>query len=411
MATYVEDIIQALKNLGGEAKLADIYDEVDRIRTVPQTKNWKFNISGIIGNHCSDSSRFLGKDYFRKVGNGIYALRDLDSVNSTPIDQLPKRDLNKKNISIPDSFEVIANTLRTIKEYRGYSNPGSEDWITYIHEFFHILGFDTEKQESRLVLLKAIGVENDVKAVVDVILPGENFLEMSPGIKWESHLRYEAHYYHTNWGVLFSGLQLKVINFNNPLVQTPLYWPDMDNIIEQEKFDSFFPIFKLFLEVKGMQPGYRHTPETLRKIKKGIDPKEPRSTSLRGNSDKTLVVQFIENVLHQRFGDGFKNVWGYMYESSSEIVYFQNCNVDTDQWWYRVKGKPRRALASSNKKVWLCLTNIPRKTAYIIPMKTVEEQVIVSQYVRDELEITIYPLRSVWHQLKKWNIEKYLHTF
>jgi hypothetical protein len=414
MATYVEDIIQALKNLGGQAKLADIYDEVDRIRTVPQTKNWKFNISGIIGNHCPDSSRFLGREYFRKVGNGFYALSDRDSLSSPRKEPSLKRNLIKNNNSIPESFETIANILKTIKEYRDYSTPGSEDWITYIQDFFHILGFNTEKQESRLVLLKEIGVENEVKAVVDILLPGENFLEISPGIKWESHLRYEAHYYHTNWGILFNGLQLKVIDFDNTTEQARLDWPNLDEIITQENPDGFFPVFKIFSGIKGNKQEYSKKPQATGEIKRGTRKKETRIVTAKKNPDKEPVVQFVEKVLHEHFGGGFRKIRGFMYESASEIVYFQNSKVDRPdkkEWWYRVVGKTRKVFASSNKKVWLCLTNIPTKTAYIIPMQDVEKQARASHWERDDLEISIYFHQFVWHQLGKWNIEKYRHTF
>jgi hypothetical protein len=35
MSTWVEDIVTALTNLGGEAKLKDIYDEVEKVRPSP----------------------------------------------------------------------------------------------------------------------------------------------------------------------------------------------------------------------------------------------------------------------------------------------------------------------------------------------------------------------------------------
>ncbi len=407
MATYVEDIIQALKNLGGQAKLEQIYDEVKRIRTVPQTKNWKFNISGIIGNHCSDSTRFQGKDYFRRVDSGIYALRNQDGVSLTQPVQSIKNARKPYKFSIPESFETVSNILRTIKEYRDYYDPASTEWIEYIREFFHVMGFSTEELDSRHIFLKDMGVNNTPKAIVGIILPGENFEEIGPGINWETHLLFAANYYHVEWGILINGLQLKVFNFGEQKDQSPHFWPDLDGIIEHEKLDSFFTIYKVFSFIKGYRKGSDRRQDTRSKTK--VIPQKPdRGIKFpNGSTQVDSVQQFVQRVLKQRFGDGFsKGGRGYMFESNSEIVYFQNSNVDKDQFWYRVLKNARQFLASSKKQTWLCLTNIPKKIVYIFLMKAVEAQAKYSGWKRDELEITIYPQRSWWHQLE-WDIEEY----
>ncbi len=75
MATWVEDIVQALRNLGGQATLNQIYDEVKRIRTEPLPANYQASIRERIEAHSSDSASFKGKDFFRKVAKGVWALR------------------------------------------------------------------------------------------------------------------------------------------------------------------------------------------------------------------------------------------------------------------------------------------------------------------------------------------------
>jgi hypothetical protein len=54
MATWVEDIVQALRNLGGQATLNQIYDEVKRIRTEPLPANYQASIRERIEAHSSD---------------------------------------------------------------------------------------------------------------------------------------------------------------------------------------------------------------------------------------------------------------------------------------------------------------------------------------------------------------------
>jgi len=251
MTTYVDDIIQALRNLGGKARLEDIYEEVRRIRTVPQTKNWKFNISGIIGNHCSDSSRFLGKDYFEKVDTGTYALRDLTEVNPSHKGKQTIMTTKKNDFELPQSFETISNTLRTIKDYRDYTDPSSPSWHEYIREFFHIMGFSTEELDMRHLFLKEMGADAVSRAIVGIVFPGENFDELAPEMKWESHLHYASSYYSIAWGILTNGLSLKIFDFENKWEQPSLFWPEFDEIIEEQKLDRFFPVYRVFSCIRG----------------------------------------------------------------------------------------------------------------------------------------------------------------
>ena len=144
MTTYVEDITQALVNLGGQAKLDDIYNEVQRIRTVPLPKYWLANIRGIIENNCSDSTRFLGKEHFHKVDRGTYGLIGQgDNKRLIPAQNKDKPKQKPHIYTVSDSMEIISNTLRTIKEYREYSDPNSPTWMEYLKKIFHVLGFQT----------------------------------------------------------------------------------------------------------------------------------------------------------------------------------------------------------------------------------------------------------------------------
>lgn len=303
MATYVEDIIQALKNLGGQARLEEIYDEVNRIRTVHQTKNWKFNISGIIGNHCSDSTRFLGKEYFRKVGKGTYALRDQTGIKTPTVNAPVKAKRAHNPFPLSESFETISNILRTIKEYRDYSDPASSEWIEYIQEFFHVMGFSTEKQEARLLFLRDMGSTDSPNAIVGIIYPGENFEEIVNGLKWENYILLAANYYQVEWGILIDGLQLKVFNYGGQKDQPPYSWPDLDWIVEQEKLDSFFTIYKVFSF-----------------IKKGAIEKQPQGN----RKPKVVVKQFNSTNMPNGLSD-ILNVCKEMSENGND--YNRACEV------------------------------------------------------------------------------------
>ncbi|MEZ9388348.1 HNH endonuclease [Vibrio lentus] len=78
MSSWEDDIVQALKNLGGVANYDDIHDEIEKIRSnLPTT--WKAVIRRRIQDLSSDSDGFKnGKDLFYSVnglGGGVWGLR------------------------------------------------------------------------------------------------------------------------------------------------------------------------------------------------------------------------------------------------------------------------------------------------------------------------------------------------
>jgi hypothetical protein len=83
MSTYgkirwVDDVKDALCQLGGAAALHEIYKQVRRIRreggrSTPTTL--EATIRRTIEDHSSDSDNFRGDDIFKKVSRGYWALR------------------------------------------------------------------------------------------------------------------------------------------------------------------------------------------------------------------------------------------------------------------------------------------------------------------------------------------------
>jgi len=263
MATWVEDIVQALKNLGGQAHRKQILEEVKRIRKEPLPERIAEVIQRTIQDHSSDSTGFRGNDLFRKVGNGVWALREKGDVetltgapqhvvSSQPVLSAPKQKPTiPHNYLPPESFEEIANILRTIKQYRDYQHPDSSTWKEYVDEFFHVLGFSTDEKNQRLMTLSFMGTNHTPKAIVCYIKPGENFEEITPGLEWESYLFYAAKFHQVEWGVLTDGLQLKIVHFKDQDNMQPSYWPDLDGIVCQEKLDTFCTVYKVFSFIKG----------------------------------------------------------------------------------------------------------------------------------------------------------------
>ena len=152
-----------------------------------------------------------------------------------------------------ESFETIENYLKTIKEYRDYAHPNSPEWPTYIDEFFHVLGFQTEQKTPRLISLGDMGAKDAPKALVMIISPGDNFDETAQQLDWCSQLFFATNFYHVSWGIITNGLAMKVLDFRKTDYQTKYFWANLDGIIQEERMDSFFAIYKILALISGVK--------------------------------------------------------------------------------------------------------------------------------------------------------------
>ena len=198
------------------------------------------------------------------------------------------------NFSLPDSFETIANFLKTIKEYRDYAHPDTPEWVEYIQEFFHVLGFHTEQIASRLISLNDIGTQNTPKALVMLIAPGENFDEIIPTLDWLSYLFYAANYHHVNWGILTNGIEMRVFDFKRKDYKQTFFLANLDGIVQDGRLDSFFTIYKIFSYMRGRKG---ESLSTQRKPRKSTQPASPRSSEYdlsfhTSNSTDEIVLVF-----------------------------------------------------------------------------------------------------------------------
>lgn len=250
MATMVEDIIQALRNLGGHASLTGLYNEIERMRITPLTKQWKANVRGLLQTYSSDSRGYKGgKDYFYRTSLG-WGVRDSFSEHTAPDYPSQQTTPSINNISA-ETFESISNTFRTIKEYRDYANPNSlASWQDYVQELFHLLGFSTEHLDSRLFAIKDMGAQHPIALMV-YIQPGEDLEQAGPGVHWEFYLQCAASYHQVQWGILTNGLMLKVIRYKVRATEVYADWPEFDAVIVEEKIDTFFAIHKVFATIKS----------------------------------------------------------------------------------------------------------------------------------------------------------------
>lgn len=74
---WIDEIVNAFESLGGKAKLPEIYEYIrdTTVRDLPDT--WDATVRYTIQIHSSDSDTYKGgRDLFRRLGRGYWALRD-----------------------------------------------------------------------------------------------------------------------------------------------------------------------------------------------------------------------------------------------------------------------------------------------------------------------------------------------
>ena len=156
--------------------------------------------------------------------------------------------------SLAESFETITNLFQTIQQYREFANPDDASaWFEYVHQIFHILGFNTLKIAPRLITLLEMGSIQDPKALVCIIGPHENFEQIIYGLRWESYLFYAARFHQTDWVILTNGLQFKVLNYSKDADTQKYFKCEFDEIVKKGKADNFFTIYRVFTVINNAQ--------------------------------------------------------------------------------------------------------------------------------------------------------------
>lgn len=313
MASWVEDIVKALKNLGGQASLTQIYDEVKRIRTSPITPTFEATIRRELQSRSAESINFQGKtDLFRNIDKGVWGLKENTSQSETkPI--IREKDgkfeeterkmvednglfLGKEilNFSIEEPIETISNLFQTIKEYRDYAKVEDiSKWFEYIHQVFHLFGFGIKPITNRLMTIQDIGENQTPKALVSIVGPNENFHEIAYEVTWDSYLFYAAKFYSLEWVILTNGLKFKVMNCAEDINKHKFYQCEFEEILKQGQVDSFFTIYKIL----------------------NIINRNPNKTSGGGSNGKTTPKKPGERVLAARHLER-KEFWTQLIERS-----------------------------------------------------------------------------------------------
>jgi len=351
MSTWVDDIVQALKDLGGLGSLNQIYDQVALIRKEPMPVTWKASIRERIEAHSKDSKNFKGKHYFSRISKGVWSLSDVASPVVINQDVQKESDISSMgthsnqisddpfvvkellNFSIAESLESISNLFLTIKQYRDYADKENvTDWFQYIHDIFNLLGLSTKKISPRLFTLQDMGADPKPKALVCVVGPLENFEDLAFEVTWESYLFYAAKFHNLDWIILTNGLQIKVMNCHTDQEKRKIYEVEFDEMLVTGNINSFFTFYKIMNLIN-------HSPKEITPPEPGLAPSaekgHKRVLVARHKVRKEFWTQFIDRSraktnLFSRKSPGVDNYLG-VGSGKMGIVYYCNANYENSR--------------------------------------------------------------------------------
>lgn len=128
--SWLDDIINALRNLNGFAHLNDIYKEVRRIqrmRRKEEVNSFEASIRGVIETNSLDSKKSKGKDFFYSlhgldygVGDGMWGLTEAirepqHTVKPNSRNRISKQEIIDRLNSMPkDEAEKIKALLKKL---------------------------------------------------------------------------------------------------------------------------------------------------------------------------------------------------------------------------------------------------------------------------------------------------------
>ncbi len=113
MKRWKEEIVEALKLLGGTGSYQEIYDRIQQMSTRTLTREWKATVRREIENHSSSSDNYRGgEDLFVSVngiGKGVWGLREkLDAPNPKSVDF---EDVSEIDRVKQDTYRIIRDTF------------------------------------------------------------------------------------------------------------------------------------------------------------------------------------------------------------------------------------------------------------------------------------------------------------
>lgn len=136
-------------------------------------------------------------------------------------------------------IEYRNNVLRTIKEYREYSDPGADRWLDYILELFHLLGLQTLHIGPRLFRLSNFDNARSEDAIALILNQADDPNEATSGLAWASYLFYVCKFNKIGFGILTDGKSTKLFRWDDIGFHNDYILADLDSMILTDAREDF----------------------------------------------------------------------------------------------------------------------------------------------------------------------------
>lgn len=178
---YLESIIDALSNLGGEAHIGIICDYIEKNNTLDymgRNKNWRQQVSNSITTHSSDSNSFKGGEdifYTPMYGSGVWGLRTTRenhlALDEDNIENIEKYAEGSVKAILINSYERNQSARNACLEHFKRKNGGTVKCEICDFSFKKIYGkqFEDKIHIHHVVEISTIKKEYKIDPISDLI--------------------------------------------------------------------------------------------------------------------------------------------------------------------------------------------------------------------------------------------------
>ena len=151
----------------------------------------------------------------------------------------------KELTDFPEKPE-ITSTLKTIKEYKEFSDENSlQDWkSSFIQKVFGVLGFSYSSEDDNLIKLFVQGKTDKSISLCFSLLPSEDLDNATIGKHWSEKIIRNLKKNNLKWGLLTNGNKWRIYHADEPSPYETYLEIDLEEILNNDNAKSYMIFFE-----------------------------------------------------------------------------------------------------------------------------------------------------------------------